>query len=69
MATYAYKCPSCKHTTTVSKSIREYDQTETCEKCESDMIRDYSSEGGVSASFKGPGFFSTDYDTSEGNGR
>lgn len=40
MPCYAYKCHSCHHTFDVVKSVRQIDDSESCEKCKApDAIR------------------------------
>jgi len=69
MPTYCYKCTKCANTKTVKQSFN--DPIPTCQKSHKPikMVRDYMSEGGAVAHFKGSGFHSTDYNASEGNGR
>lgn len=44
MATYAYKCPSCGDKTEVIKPMTESDRVETCDKCQTQLERDYASQ-------------------------
>lgn len=70
MPVYCYKCPSCEKRIEVSQGFE--DPPPTCQCGENNGVefeRDYASEGGVGAQFKGSGFHATDYDTKEGTGR
>ena len=58
MALYDYKCPQCSEVYTISRSISEPETNPECMTCEVLLNRVYSS--GVSVTFKGSGFYSTD---------
>lgn len=58
MALYEYKCQSCNTQVVKSRGMTEPDPGYSCETCNSDLIRVYSS--GISVTFNGSGFYSTD---------
>ena len=57
MALYEYDCMPCAERVVKERSISESDPGYTCQKCNSSLVRVYSSVGAV---FNGTGFYSTD---------
>lgn len=62
MPTYDYECEDCGHTFDVLQSITA-DPLEECPVCEGSLRRLLSRNVGFI--FKGPGFYATDYKSSE----
>lgn len=57
MPVYEYKCECSEDKVAFNMSIKDYVETQPCEKCGKDMKRFYTPVG---AKFNGPGFYSTD---------
>ena len=58
MSTYEYKCPKCGHEFEKIQKISD-DTRAKCPKCGTKAVRVIS--GGIGVSFKGSGFYETDY--------
>lgn len=58
MAFYEYKCPECDTQVVKSRGMSDPDPGYSCEACNSELIRVYSSS--ISVTFNGSGFYSTD---------
>jgi putative FmdB family regulatory protein len=58
MPTYEYKCPKCGHEFEKIQKISD-DTRPKCPKCGTRAVRVIS--GGIGVSFKGSGFYETDY--------
>jgi putative FmdB family regulatory protein len=56
--TYDYECGKCKSSYTVERGIRDAEVLPVCVDCHESMTRVWSSPG---VTFKGTGFYSTDY--------
>lgn len=59
MPTYGYRCLNCNHEFEVMQKITE-ESLKTCPKCDQDKLQ-RGPGGGIGLSFKGTGFYITDY--------
>jgi putative FmdB family regulatory protein len=57
MPTYDYKCPDCKMTMTVIRTLKEEERIPICVNDAKELVRDYSSPV---VKFKGTGFYKND---------
>lgn len=62
MPTYQYLCSNCPHTFEESEKITAEPQSR-CPKCDQNSLR-RGPGGGFAVSFKGTGFYATDYNNS-----
>jgi putative FmdB family regulatory protein len=58
MASYEYSCSKCDIKIIKHRGISESDPGYSCETCNSELTRVYSSS--ISVTFNGSGFYSTD---------
>lgn len=63
MPTYEYTCKSCGHRFEVMQKMTDA-ALKKCDQCHKDMLQ-RSPGGGIGVSFKGSGFYETDYKTKE----
>lgn len=55
---YEYECPGCGDVRQIERKINEPEDTYICDNCHTTFVRKWSAP---SISFKGDGFYSTDY--------
>jgi putative FmdB family regulatory protein len=60
MPTYAYQCSDCSHTSDVFQKISD-DPLTMCPSCGKDTFKRAIAGASVTFSFKGSGFYQTDY--------
>lgn len=65
MPTYGYHCEECEHEMDSFQKITDI-PLKTCPKCGKDSLR-RGPGGGIGLSFKGSGFYITDYGSQKGN--
>lgn len=63
MPTYAYKCQSCQSEHEISQKITDAPLT-TCPSCQAPTLK-RGPGGGIGLSFKGSGFYITDYNNKQ----
>ena len=66
MPIYVYKCPACPDATSTEVIARASDPAPTCDTCKGELAKEITAAG---FSFKGQGFYCTDYGKSTCNSK